>query len=452
MKNWLFIPKGGPKGISLRMLVVSLVPIIATFISAFVSLSYAEVLTLPQGLRLAQEGSRLIKINQEQEKISEGDTLIAKSALLPTLNVSANQTFFARQPYAVFGPVTVPTSEKNFPSYSLSIQQLLYDFGGTISRYRSSKAILETRKLDTVRVRNFVSLDFALVYFDLLESEKLLRVAESEVRTLEAHLRDAKNLYENGVITRNDLLQAEVRLSDARQRVMNTRNLRAINASRLNTVLSRSLNTDVQVMDVELLLSGYTVPNRSDAFEVAVQERPEIRIMVETMNALDLEEKSRKAEYYPRFFAGASYDYVDNRYLLHETNASLVLGMSLNLFSGGNTKAELIKTEYRRRQLLEQRARLEDEVRLEVEKNLLDLSNARERMNVAKDAVGQAEENLRINRVRYEEGVGTATEVLDAVTLLTTAETNHYRALYDFRRAEASAFYSMGKDLVEVYK
>ena len=435
-----------------RMLVVHLISILTTLSLAFVSLSCAEVLTLPQGLRLAQEGSRMIKINQEQEKISEGDSLIAKSALLPTINASANQTFFAKQPFAVFGPVTVPTSEKNFPSYSLSIQQLLYDFGGTISRFRSSKAILETRKLDTIRVRNFVSLDFALVYFDLLESEKLVLVAESEVRTLEAHLRDAKNLYENGVITKNDLLQAEVRLSDARQKVLNTRNLRAINASRLNTVLSRSLNTDVQVMDVEFAHSGYPVLDRGKAFEVAVQVRPEVRIMVETMNALDLEETSRKAEYYPKFFAGASYDYVDNRYLLHEANASLVLGMSLNLFSGGSTRAELIKTEYRRRQLLEQKARIEDEVRLEVEKNLLDLSNARERMKVAKDAVGQAEENLRINRVRYEEGVGTATEVLDAVTLLTTSETNHYRALYDFRRAEASLFYSMGKDLVEVYQ
>jgi len=435
-----------------RMLVVHLISILTTLSLAFVSLSCAEVLTLPQGLRLAQEGSRMIKINQEQEKISEGDSLIAKSALLPTINASANQTFFAKQPFAVFGPVTVPTSEKNFPSYSLSIQQLLYDFGGTISRFRSSKAILETRKLDTIRVRNFVSLDFALVYFDLLESEKLVLVAESEVRTLEAHLRDAKNLYENGVITKNDLLQAEVRLSDARQKVLNTRNLGAINASRLNTVLSRSLNTDVQVMDVEFAHSGYPVLDRGKAFEVAVQVRPEVRIMVETMNALDLEETSRKAEYYPKFFAGASYDYVDNRYLLHEANASLVLGMSLNLFSGGSTRAELIKTEYRRRQLLEQKARIEDEVRLEVEKNLLDLSNARERMKVAKDAVGQGEENLRINRVRYEEGVGTATEVLDAVTLLTTSETNHYRALYDFRRAEASLFYSMGKDLVEVYQ
>lgn len=452
MTKWLDIQQHGYACLSLRMWAVHLISIISIFTPVFVSLSYAEVLTLPQGLRLAREGSRLIKINQEQEKISEGDTLIARSALLPSLNASANQTFFAKQPFAVFGPVTVPTSEKNFPSYSLNIQQLLYDFGGTISRYRSSKAILETRKLDTVRMRNFVSLDFALVYFDLLESEKLVLVAESEVRTLESHLRDAKNLYENGVITKNDLLQAEVRLSDARQKVLNAKNLRAINASRLNTVLSRSLDTEIQAMDVEFAQSGYTVLDRGKAFEVAVQERPEVRIIVETMNALNLEEKSRKAEYYPTFFASASYDYTDNRYLLHEANASLVLGMSLNLFSGGSTRAELIKTEYRRRQLLEQKARVEDEVRLEVEKNLLDLSNARERMKVAEDAVGQAEENLRINKVRYEEGVGTATEVLDAVTLLTTAETNHYRALYDFRRAEASVFYSMGKDLVEVYR
>ncbi|HWR58404.1 MAG TPA: TolC family protein, partial [Thermodesulfovibrionales bacterium] len=91
-------------------------------------------------------------------------------------------------------------------------------------------------------------------------------------------------------------------------------------------------------------------------------------------------------------------------------------------------------------------------IRLEVEKNILDHKNATDRMKVTKDAVGQAEENMRINRVRYEEGVGTATEVLDAVTLLTVAETNYYRALYDSRRAESAVLYSMGKDLAEVYK
>jgi hypothetical protein len=48
--------------------------------------------------------------------------------------------------------------------------------------------------------------------------------------------------------------------------------------------------------------------------------------------------------------------------------------------------------------------------------------------------------------------VGTATEVLDAVTLLTIAETNFYKATYDFKRAEAGFLYSISKDLLEVYQ
>lgn len=83
---------------------------------------------------------------------------------------------------------------------------------------------------------------------------------------------------------------------------------------------------------------------------------------------------------------------------------------------------------------------------------VLDLNNARERIQVNRGAADQAQENLRINRVRYDAGEGIATEVLDAVTLLTTAETNYIRAIYDFRRSEAGMYYAIGKDLREVYR
>jgi outer membrane protein len=412
----------------------------------------AEVLTLSQGLKLAAEQSRTIKITRQGEMISEAESLIARSPLLPSVNVSASQTFLSYQPKAIFGSVIVPTSDKSFASYSLGVQQLLYDFQGSVSRYKASQALVDTKRLDTLRVRNQISLDFAIAYFDLLEAEKLTLVAGKEVESVSSHLRDAKTLYENGVITKNDLLQAEVRLSDARQRLLNARNMRAINASRLNTILSRPLTTEVQVTDVGEPPAGHVILEREQAWGAAVETRPEMRIVDETMKSLNFEETARKVEYYPKFFAGASWDYTENRYMVHQGNASLLLGMTLNLFSGGSTKAELLKVDSQRTQLQEQRARLADEIRLEVERNILDLRNAEERIGVTKDTAGQAEENLRINRVRYEEGVGTATEVLDAVTLLTGAETNYYRSLYDLRRAESAVFYSMGKDLSEVYK
>ncbi|MCC6346878.1 MAG: TolC family protein, partial [Nitrospirales bacterium] len=180
--------------------------------------------------------------------------------------------------------------------------------------------------------------------------------------------------------------------------------------------------------------------------------RPELRIIDRDVRINELEESVRKTEYYPKVFADASYSYTENRYQLHEDNLALVLGFTVNLFSGGSTKAEIAKIRHRREQLLDRRRKFADDIRLEVERSYYALKTAEERLRVARDAIGQAEENLTINRLRYEEGLGTATEVLDAITLLAVAETNRYRARYELQRAYAGLLYAMGADLAAEYR
>jgi outer membrane protein TolC len=414
-----------------------------------------EVITLSQGLRLVTQENRTIKITRGDEAIAEADVLKARSPLLPSVNGSLSNTSLAYEPAAIFstpaGTLTVPTSQRDFYSYGMAIQQTLFDFWGNSSRYGASKMVLETKKLDTQRVRNLVALDFTLTYFDLLESEKVVAVAEAEVERLEVHLRDAKRLYAGGVITRNDLLQAEVRLADARQRLLTARNQRAVQISRLNNLLLRPLLARTRVVEEKEALPGPLALDIEAAWARALKERPEIQIAEGTLKALKLDEIAKKSDYYPKIFARGGYDYTQNRYVVHEGNWSLIFGMNVNLFSGGSTRADVLKSQSQQYQLLEQRAKLLDDIRLEVQKYMLDLENAGERIQVTQDAMAQAKENLRINRVRYEEGVGTATEVLDAVNLLTVSETNYNRAIYDYRRAEAGVYYAMGVDLREVY-
>jgi outer membrane protein len=416
------------------------------------STAYSEVLTLSAGLKLVTENSRLIKITEHDEKISEADTLIAQSKTLPEINAGWAYSSLAYQPTAIFGSQTVPVSEKNFLFYSLNIQQTLYDFRKNASRYEASKRLLSAKKHDSARIRNLVAIDFVLVYLDLLESENLLKVSEKEVEMLESHLRDAKSLYEEGVITKNDLLQAEVKISDARQRLLTSRNLRAVTASRLNSILVRPLTDDLQVEEVRDSSPRFVEADMEKAWEVAEKQRPEIRIITETLNALDLERTAKKADYYPKFFLKGAYDYTENRYQVHNGNWSLTLGMGINLFQGGSTRAELMKIDNQRLKLLEEKNKLFDDIKLEIEQYLLGVKTARERVAVTRDAMDQAEENLRINRVKYEEGEGTATDVLDAVALLTIAETNNYKSVYDLRKTEAAVLYSIGTDLSEVYK
>ncbi len=412
----------------------------------------ADVLALSDGLRLSIENSRVLKMAGYEEAVSEAETLVSRSKMLPVINASLGQTSLAHQPSAIFGQQTVPVSEKNFLSYSLSIQQTLYDFRGNASKYEASKMVLNTKKLDTIRIRNLVAIDFVLIYLELLESEKMLSVAGKEVERLESHLRNARNMYEEGVITKNDLLQAEVRISDARQKLLTAKNLRTITAARLNNAIQRPLNTEIQVMEIQSASTDLSDMEIEKAWETAVSQRAEIKIVDETLKSLGLEEKSRRSEYFPRLFVKGGYDYTENRYQLHQGNWSLTLGMSINLFSGGSTGAEVAKIENQKLKLLEQRNKLVDEIKVEVEKYILDAKTAKERVYMATGVVQQAEENLRINRLKYEEGVGTATDVLDAVSLLTIAETNFYRSLYDLRKAEAAVLYSIGKEISEVYK
>jgi outer membrane protein TolC len=64
---------------------------------------------------------------------------------------------------------------------------------------------------------------------------------------------------------------------------------------------------------------------------------------------------------------------------------------------------------------------------------------------VTKDAVRQGEENLRLNEERYKEQVGTATEVIDAQTLLTRIRVNYNNAVYDHQVQKAQMLRAIGR-------
>jgi outer membrane protein len=412
---------------------------------------HADRLTLPEGLKAVTAENRLIKIKQQDALISEADTLVARASLLPRIDGSFTRNYTSEQPGVRLGPsAAANTAEQTFYTYSLTLQQILFDFKGIYSQYEASRRILETKQLDTRRTRNYVALQFSLAYFDLLESEKMVVVSDREKERLEAHLKTAKDLYAEGVITKNDLLQAEVRLSDATQRFLTAGNRRRINVSRLNNLLVRPLSSSLEVED----------PGREEVeaipletvFQKAETDRYEVKIVDTTFQALNLQETARKAEYLPRFFFQGGYNFSENKYLLEEGMWSGILGMQINLFGGGSTKAQLSKLSYQKMKLIMERKQLLDDIRLEAERYYLELVNAQDRVGVTKEATVQAEENLRINRVKYKEGVGTATDVIDAITLLSVAETNYYRSRYELSRAEAGLMYAMGKDLVEVYK
>ena len=90
-------------------------------------------------------------------------------------------------------------------------------------------------------------------------------------------------------------------------------------------------------------------------------------------------------------------------------------------------------------------AALEQQAILELNTARQELQVAEQRISVTKVAISQAQENLRINQNRYQERVGTASDVLDAQTLLSQTETDNLQAVYEYQRAIARVKRSVGE-------
>ncbi len=109
----------------------------------------------------------------------------------------------------------------------------------------------------------------------------------------------------------------------------------------------------------------------------------------------------------------------------------LGVGVEWNPIDSGRVSHQAAALSEKAESLLRLRKDAESMVALEVRQKWLDLQTAKQRVEVTRQAIVQADENLRIARDRYQQQVGTNTEVLDAETLRVQAYTNFYNSSYE---------------------
>lgn len=411
----------------------------------------AQALSLSEGLRMVEERGRDIRISISERARAEGAVDVARAEAFPSVDAFGGHTWQSYQRRFDYGLGLggASVSEKDFYEYGFVVRQNVYNFGRTYANIRASRHSLSIRESDVFRARNGSALEFIMAYLDLLEAEKMVSVARDEVERLTSHLRDASALYAEGMVTKNDILESEVSLADARQRLLSLENERSVRESHVNSLLLRSL--DGEIVPEEVSTGGVAEVNLAEAMDSAERERAELKQADAQILVREEEKKAVRATFFPDIYVSGGYNYEENRYLVHEGNWFVNAGATLNLLSGGATVARMRSLDAEIAALKVSREKLLDAIRLEVKRACLDYASARRRIEVTEKAIDQAEENLRLHRLRYEEGVGTATDVLDAVALRSRAVSNYWNSLYSMRRAEAELHFSVGRDLFKVY-
>lgn len=398
-----------------------------------VSSAYAEPLTLADALAKRAASSRTLKIAALDEQIAGDSVRSSRSGYLPRVDLQGGYTG-QQAPQAVSAPFgSFATQEADFGFFNLSITQTLYDFGRTDARYARAKAIREATGFGYKNQEQNVFLQTVTSYFLILQNQKLLKAADEEITQMTDHLRVVKALFEEGVVTRNNLLQAEVRLAGSRQRRLEV-------ANRLENAW---LDFNNQIGDPPESRKELVEETRIDQKQLnnsapeAVALRGEIQAQRKLLDASELEVKETKTGYYPEIFARAGLDYVQNDRVKEQVIMAATVGLKINLFDGFATTSRYRQAVKSRSQVEERLRQMEADFALEYRIAVNDASVAKQRISVTETSITQGEENLRINRDRYQEQVGTATDVIDAQTLLTQTRTEFYQAIFDYQVALA---------------
>ncbi|OGT98055.1 MAG: hypothetical protein A2079_06065 [Geobacteraceae bacterium GWC2_48_7] len=416
----------------MRMYIFKIIVFLA--VSFTVQTAYAETLTLKECLEKADKNHPSLKTALWDSRISAENVRLTSASSFPRIDAQAAYTMQQSAQAVVINGVTAETQEPDFASAGISLGYTLYDFGRRNARINQSRLISGAATDRYAAFRSEIGLQVIETFFSILELNRLATAAEEEVKQVEQHRLVAVALYEEGVVTRNDVLQAEVRLAAARQ------NLLALNNRRENRWLLLNYQTGMEQSYRVELDENASVGNShvsAEALFPVVIKRNEIQALRKQIKAGEAEVRSSKGAFYPEIFSRLILDYVQNDKLREETIMAAVIGIRINLFDGfasTSLREKAVLARYRAEDELRQ---AEAAIRLEIATAGNDLQVSGERISVNEKAIMQSEENLRINRERYKERVGTATEVLDAQTLLTQARRDYYRALYDYQVAAA---------------
>jgi outer membrane protein len=344
-----------------------------------------------------------------------------------------------------------PEDEYNFVT---SFSQPIFTGFALINQYKIASLGLNVAEISEKLTRQDVILDAKNAYFSILKSQKLMAVAEDTVKQVAAQKEVAENMYQVGMSPLNDLLQSQVQLANDKQRFITAQNNLEISKSEFNTLLRRSVNAPVAIMDI----LDYT-PFEHDinyCLTQADQNRLELQVADLEVQIAEKDYQLSKGNYYPSIDLtgnwsrrGTEWDVDGGEGIADKKFWDIRATATWDFWQWGRTRYGVKEKLSRRAQAQYRKEDIFDNIELEVKQAFLKTNETEKNITTIEKAIEQAKENLRITEERYKEQVSTTTDVLVAQTLLTETMTNYYNALYDFKIAKAVLYRAMGQEILE---
>jgi len=404
-------------------------------------------ITLDQALEVALKNNRDLQATRLELERAQSQLDQAKAALFPTLSLNGGfefTSFPTDRRIDVRGDQVDPNGDgeiTNVPSDktvtgSVVLNYNIYTGGERGARIKRAERQLEQQILEVERISEQTRFDVTSNYYQLQNADAVVAIRQAAVEDATQSLRDAQLLEQAGLGTRFDVLQAEVDLANENQALTRAIAEQRTARRQLAETLSIAQNIELTAAD-EIQPAGTWEHDLEQSIVQAYRNRAELE---QQLLAREIGEQDRQIALSGirptlNFQTGYSLQQELGNDEGFGDQYSSTVNLQWTFFDGGNARAGAQAAQKNIEIAEVNFANQRNQIRLQVESAYFDLQANQENIGTTDKAVTTAEERLRLARLRFQAGVGTQTDVINAQRALTEARGNFLQAIIGYNRA-----------------
>ena len=402
-------------------------------LQAAASNAASRQLTLDEALRMTREHNP--KARQASEEVTAADAKVteSRSAWFPRISGSAGYRYIDPVSEISFGGTAMQFMPNDNYNARFTAEMMLFDFGRTASTVNLAKAGRNSATIRQEITLRDLSLATVQTFYSVLFLQEAVRVQDKEVAALRTNLDHMQKRYAEGAATRFDLLTTQVRLAAAGNRKIDYQNklrnqeitLRRLCGLEENAPLNLKGSFEITAADMD-----------GDKLAAsALDHRPEMLLARENLKAASSKKSLAVREFLPKIVGSASWG-TANGYVPDiekmRTNVAAGVELQVPIFDGFRKSASLREAAAMKRSAEQQQLDAEQMSRAEVQQSINDLKSSAEKIESTRLQVSQADLAAKHARIRYDNGLATTLDLLDAEAALAEAELAHLQARYEY--------------------
>lgn len=423
-------------------LFIVLCVIFSSPVSAQMSQTEMVRITLQQAIDEALANSDLLKKSESEVGSALAVVEEAKGAFLPSVNAGFDYNYLDIIPG--FKSVILGNIKHDlFPR--LAVTQPLFAGGRLKQARESAVAALESKQYDLKDDRLNIKLGVTILYYRLLSVDNEIKILQENRRQLETTHQYSRLLVQAGRMSELELNRLEVEMANIDSQILKAHNDYLLASNDLSVLLGRD-SPATFIPQEELSLEPLPL-RQEDFLETAFEKNPvwaKFQWDVKQAESRVLIQKSARL---PQISATVWYGYEFGlESFSFGKNDRFFVGISaqMPLFSGGVIDARIALAESQLEQLKLQQEYFRKALEAQVRNLSLRLDEMKQRIEVQKKAVEQAEKSHRLALIEYQAGRRSNTDLLDIQKSLLNSQLQLNKAVVEYNNVKAQLLFVLG--------